>query len=211
VSPSPADRARDERPADGPAPVVTVAALGADLAARAGIDPPPAVVVRPAPRGGRRSLAAARLGSPGIITVTERAAATLPDWRLAAVIAHELGHLGQDRRRLEAAQLVLGGALVIAGVTAAASLAGIPGAPVALVVAVVALTGAAAVFLPESKRLEYAADRFGAPLVGTETMAAHLDLVAAEHLELPGVFHVVVAHPPSRRRAARLRAGPAAQ
>jgi Zn-dependent protease with chaperone function len=181
------------------------AALGARLAAAGGVDPPPVVIVRPAPRGGRRSLASARPGTPATIAVTERAAAELPSWRLEVVIAHELGHLGQDRRRLEAAQLVAGLGLVATGLAAGATLAGLPGAAVALAVTAVVTLGAGAVFLRDSKRLEYDADRFGAALVGADALADHLELVAREHHELPGFLHLVVAHPPSRRRAARLR------
>jgi Zn-dependent protease with chaperone function len=183
-----------------------LAAMGARLAGRAGIHPAPAVVIRPAPPGGRRCLATARLAPPVTIAVTPTAAAALPDWRLEAVVAHELGHVGQDRRRLDRAQLVLGCALVATGLTALAALAGVGPARVAVTVALAVLVAAAAVYLPESKRLEYEADRMGARLIGAGPLADHLDLVAREHHELPTAFHAVVAHPPSRRRAARLRA-----
>ena len=182
-----------------------LAALGARLAGAAGIDPAPACEIGPAPWGGRRSLASARLGPPATIVVTEQAAATLPDWRLAAVVAHELGHIGQDRRRLDTAQLVLGVGLVATGLAVAAVLAGVPGGGALLAPAAVVTVAAAAVFLPISKRLEYDADRVGAELVGAAVLADHLDLVAREHHELPAWCHVIVAHPPSRTRAARLR------
>jgi Zn-dependent protease with chaperone function len=182
-----------------------LAALGARLSAEAGIAPAPVVEIGPAPWGGRRSLASARLDPPVTIVVTATAAATLPDWRLAAVVAHELGHIGQDRRRLDTAQLAVGAGLVATGLAVAAALAGIPGGGAILAVAGAVTIAAAAVFLPISKRLEYEADRVGAELVGAAVLADHLDLVAREHHELPAWLHVVVAHPPSRTRAARLR------
>jgi Zn-dependent protease with chaperone function len=182
-----------------------LAALGARLAAEAGVAPAPDVVIRPAPWGGRRSLASARLDPPVTIAVTVQAAAALPDWRLEAVVAHELGHVGQNRRLLDGAQVASGGGLVATGLAALAVLLGVAAAGILLIAAAAVTAAGAVVFLSLSKRMEYEADDVGAGLVGAAVLADHLEQVAHEHHELPALFHLTLSHPPSRRRARRLR------